>query len=61
MGSHLGKDMWPIAIQMLANNEVPTDRLITQKFELKDFMKAINLVIDAKESIKVMILPHDVV
>lgn len=56
-GGHLGPNCWPKAIEMVSNGQLPMQDIITHKFQMKDFLKGINQVLDGKESIKVMLIP----
>lgn len=56
-GGHLGPYMWPKAISMIANGDLPLDEIITHALPLKDFKKGIDKVLAGKDNIKVMLLP----
>ena len=43
-GGHLGPYMWPKAISMIANGDLPMDKIISHVFPLKDFKKGIETV-----------------
>ena len=43
-GGHLGPYMWPKAISMIANGDLPLDEIITHALPLKDFKKGIDKV-----------------
>ena len=43
-GGHLGPNMWPKAIDMIANGELPLDEIITHKLPISDFKAGIDKV-----------------
>ena len=57
VGGHLGPHCWPKAIDMVANQELPLGDIITHKLPMKDFLKGIQMVLDSKDSVKVMLVP----
>jgi len=56
-GGHLGPKMWPKAIAMISDGELPMEDIISHTYPLQDFKKGIDQVISSKESIKVMLIP----
>ena len=56
-GGHLGPHCWPKAIEMVASNRLPLEKIITHTYPLKEFEKGINMVMQSKDSIKVMLIP----
>lgn len=56
-GSHLGPYCYPKAIEMLEKGQLPADEIVTHQFPLEQFNAAFELVEEAKESIKVMLVP----
>ncbi len=57
IGGHLSPKMYPVAIELLANKKVTVDGIVTHKFALEDFHAALEQAQNAKESIKVLIIP----
>ena len=57
LGGHLGPHCWPKAIDMVANNRLPLDEIITHTYPLKEFEKGIEMVMKSANSIKVMLIP----
>ena len=57
-GAHLGPHCWPAAIRMLEAEALPMDRICTHQLPLADFQDGFDLVGDAKESIKVSLIPQ---
>jgi len=57
-GGHLGPNMWPKAIDMIAHGELPLDEIITHKLPISDFKAGIDKVLAGKENIKVMLIPE---
>jgi len=57
LGSHLGPYCYPLAMEMLLKKQVPVDRIVTHSFPLERYTEALELVREAKESIKVMLEP----
>jgi len=58
-GGHLGPNMWPKAISMIAAGDLPMEDIISDTFPLRDFKKGIDKVISGKNSVKVMLLPEN--
>lgn len=56
-GAHLGPYCYPLAIDMLVKGQVPVDDIVTHQFPLDQFDKAFSLVLEAKDSIKVALVP----
>ncbi len=56
-GSHLGPYCYPLAMEMLLKNQVPADEIVTHTFPMSRYAEALELVREAKVSIKVMIEP----
>jgi threonine dehydrogenase-like Zn-dependent dehydrogenase len=56
-GSHLGPYCYPLAMDMLAKKQVPVDEIVTHEFALEDYQQAFQLVLEAKDSIKVALKP----
>ena len=56
-GSHLGPYCYPLAMDMLLKGQVPVDDIVTHEFPLEQFGEAFEMVMEAKESIKVMLKP----
>lgn len=56
-GSHLGPYCYPIAINMLENELLPMDRIITHQLPLASFQEGIDLVAAGDRSIKVTLRP----
>jgi threonine dehydrogenase-like Zn-dependent dehydrogenase len=56
-GSHLGPYCYPLAIDMLLKHQVPVDEIVSHVFPLEKFGEAFELVIEAKESVKVILKP----
>jgi len=59
-GGHLGPYMWPKAISMIANGDLPMGKIISHVFPLKDFKKGIETVLSGRENIKVMLIPEKI-
>ncbi len=57
LGSHLGPYCYPLAMEMLINNQLPIDEIVTHAFPLGDYQQALELVESAEGSIKVMLEP----
>ena len=53
----MGPHCWPKAIDMVANNRLPLDEIITHTYPLKEFEKGIEMVMKSANSIKVMLIP----
>ncbi len=56
-GSHLGPYCYPLAMEMLLKKQVPADEIVTHTFPMEKYAEALELVREAKVSIKVMIEP----
>ncbi|SEW22601.1 Threonine dehydrogenase [Chryseobacterium wanjuense] len=56
-GSHLGPNCYPVAIRMLEQGLLPMEEIVTHKFPLTDYQKAIDLVADGLTSVKVTLEP----
>jgi erythritol/L-threitol dehydrogenase len=56
-GSHLGPYCYPLAMEMLLKNQVPADEIVTHAFPMSRYAEALEMVREAKVSIKVMIEP----
>jgi threonine dehydrogenase-like Zn-dependent dehydrogenase len=56
-GSHLGPYTYPLAMDMIMKGQVPVDQIVTHTFPLNEYQDALELVHEAKSSIKVMLLP----
>ena len=56
-GSHLGPYCYPLAIEMMRKGQVPAEDIVTHAFPLEQYGEALQLVLEAKESIKVMLEP----
>jgi erythritol/L-threitol dehydrogenase len=56
-GSHLGPYCYPLAMDMLLKGQVPVDDIVSHEFPLEQFGQAFEMVIAAKESVKVMLKP----
>ena len=56
-GSHLSPYTYPIAIDMLAKNLLPMDRIMTHQLPLSDFHQGMDLVASGTESVKVTLTP----
>lgn len=56
-GAHLGPFCYPLAIDMLVKDQVPVDEIVTHVFPLEQYRQAFQLVLDAKDSLKVMLQP----
>ncbi len=56
LGSHLGPYCYETAIDLFSRKLITSEGLVTHKFDLKDFMKALE-VARSKESIKVLLIP----
>jgi threonine dehydrogenase-like Zn-dependent dehydrogenase len=57
IGAHLGPYCWPKAIDMIASNKLPMERIISHRFPLDNQDEAINMVVDGQNSVKVMVIP----
>jgi len=56
-GAHLGPYCYPLAVDMLLKGQVPAEDIVTHAFPLEDHAAAFLMVLEAKESIKVMLQP----
>ncbi len=56
-GSHLSPYCYPLAIDMLLKGQVPVDEIVSHEFPLEQFAEAFQMVIEAKESVKVILKP----
>jgi len=56
-GSHLGPYCYPLAMDMMLKGQIPADDIVTHTFPMEKYAEAIQMVIEAKESIKVMLQP----
>lgn len=56
-GSHLGPYCYPLAMDMVQKAQVPVDQIVTHSFPLEQYHEALELVHEAKTSIKVMLAP----
>jgi threonine dehydrogenase-like Zn-dependent dehydrogenase len=56
-GSHLGPFCYPLAMDMILKGQVPADEIVTHEFPLEQHNDAFQMVLEAKESIKVMLVP----
>ncbi len=56
-GAHLGPYCYPLAIDMILKNQVPVEDIVTHQFPLEDFHHAFRLVLEAKDSLKVILRP----
>ncbi|MEJ7800928.1 MAG: alcohol dehydrogenase catalytic domain-containing protein [Ilumatobacter sp.] len=56
-GAHLGPHCWPAAIRMIESGVLPLDRICTHQLPLEEFARALELVADGTQSIKVSIVP----
>jgi threonine dehydrogenase-like Zn-dependent dehydrogenase len=56
-GSHLGPYCYPLAMDMMAKGQVPADEIVSHEFGLEQFSEAFQLVLEPKDSIKVMLKP----
>lgn len=57
LGSHLGPYCYPLAMDMLRKGQVPAEAIVTHAFPLERHAEAFQMVLDARESIKVMLRP----
>ena len=56
-GSHLGPYCYPLAMNMMVKGQVPAGEIVSHEYELEAFSEAFQLVIEPKDSIKVMLKP----
>ena len=57
IGGHLSPNMYPVAIQLLAEKKVTVEGIVTHSFPLKDFHKALEQAQKPAEAIKVLLVP----
>jgi len=57
LGSHLGPYCRPLAMEMMRKGQIPAEEIVTHSYPLERYSEALQLVIEAKESIKVMLEP----
>ncbi|MDR1613725.1 MAG: alcohol dehydrogenase catalytic domain-containing protein [Planctomycetota bacterium] len=57
LGAHISPHTYPIALELLRSGKVKTAGIITGKFPLADFSKALEKAADTATSIKVLLLP----
>ncbi len=56
-GAHLGPYCYPLAIDMLEKKQVPVEEIVTHAFPLEAYDDAFQLVLAARDSIKVVLQP----
>ena len=56
-GAHLSPHAYPIAIDMLEQDLLPMERIITHQLPLEEFQQGIDLVAAGDQSIKVLLIP----
>jgi threonine dehydrogenase-like Zn-dependent dehydrogenase len=56
-GSHLGPYCYPLAMEMMIKGQIPAEDIVTHTFPLEQYAEAFQMVIEATESIKVMLKP----
>jgi threonine dehydrogenase-like Zn-dependent dehydrogenase len=56
-GSHLGPHCYPVAIRMLEQRVLPMESIVTHRFPLSDFAKAMDRVATHRGSMKVILEP----
>jgi len=56
-GAHLGPYCYPLAMDMLVKGQVPVADIVTHVFPFEQFGEAFHLVLESKDSIKVMLRP----
>ena len=56
-GAHLGPFCYPLAMDMLVKGQIPVDDIVPHAFPLEQFREAFQLVLESKDSIKVMLEP----
>jgi threonine dehydrogenase-like Zn-dependent dehydrogenase len=56
-GSHLGPHCYPVAIRMLEQGMLPMESIVTHRFPLSDFAKAMDRVATHHGSMKVILEP----
>ncbi|MDR1519595.1 MAG: alcohol dehydrogenase catalytic domain-containing protein [Planctomycetota bacterium] len=57
LGAHISPRTYPIALELLRSGKVKTKGVITGRFPLADFDKALEKAADAATSLKVLLLP----
>ena len=57
LGAHLAPYCFPLAIDYISRCLVDVSEIVTHEVPLHDYEKALNMVYDAKESIKVLLKP----
>jgi threonine dehydrogenase-like Zn-dependent dehydrogenase len=56
-GAHLGPFCYPLAIDMLVKRQIPVDDIVTHQLPLGRFDEAFQLVLEPRDSIKVILKP----
>jgi threonine dehydrogenase-like Zn-dependent dehydrogenase len=56
-GSHLGPYCYPLAMDMMLKGQIPAEDIVTHAIPLEKYEDAFHMVLEAKESIKVMLQP----
>ena len=56
-GAHLGPYCYPLAMDMLVKQQVPVEEILTHTFPLEMYHEALELVREARHSIKVVLEP----
>lgn len=57
LGSHLGPYCYPQAMEMMLKDQIPAEEIVTHAFPMDAYDQALHMVLEAKESIKVMLEP----
>lgn len=57
LGAHLSPYSYPTVIEWLENGKLPADGVVTHTYSIDEWEKAYQMVDNAKESIKVVIIP----
>ncbi|MDR1519241.1 MAG: alcohol dehydrogenase catalytic domain-containing protein [Planctomycetota bacterium] len=57
LGAHISPHTYPVALELLRAGKVKTEGMITGKFPLADFDKALEKAADTAASLKVLLLP----
>ena len=57
LGSHLGPYCYPLAMDMMLKGQIPAEEIVTHAFPMEKHQEAFQMVIEATESIKVMLQP----
>jgi threonine dehydrogenase-like Zn-dependent dehydrogenase len=57
-GAHLGAYSYPIAIDMIADNVLPMERIVTHQLPLTEFQEGLDLVKAGTKSVKVTLNPQ---